>query len=338
MASLSVALVGAAHAGASQIQNRFPEAQIELAGADSVQRVLQHADVVICSALSAADLRDAARLKLIQSIGAGTDQIDLAAVPRGCTVCNVYEHEIAIGEWVLMVMLALTRRLLSYDKNLRHADWGDVLFGGEPDRDLRGRTIGVVGIGHIGAEAARLARAIGMEAIGVTRHPTEHRRESLGLRSLRPISGLVDMMRDADFAVIAVPLGPDTINLVSRDALTALGPTGYLLNVARGPIVNEEALYDALQSGTIAGAGIDTWYHYPASLGEPTRPSRFDFSALTNVVMTPHVAGFARSTFDRRWALILDQIQRLLDGEEFANVVLRGHPGTGKGTPAPPRQ
>ena len=203
-------------------------------------------------------------------LGAGYDGIDPAAVPPGCRVCNVHEHETAIGEWTLMAMLALSRRLLSYDRELRRGAWGTaVFFDGEPELDVAGRRLGLVGFGHIGRHVARLARAIGMTVAAVTRSPAAHApaADELGLEWLGGLNDLGRLLDGSDFVVICVPHTPDTVGLIGRAELDAIGPHGYLLNVGRGPVVQEDALFDALTERRIAGAALDVWYPVPRACG-----------------------------------------------------------------------
>jgi phosphoglycerate dehydrogenase-like enzyme len=325
--AISVVLVGGARAGVERLQAALPTAVIRSVepGAPQLPEALSSADAIVADALTARDLSCSRGVKLIQVPGAGYDGIELDAVPPGCTVCNVFEHEIAIGEWVLMEMLALTRHLLSYDKGLREGLWTTAhRFEGDAEHDLRGRTIGLIGLGHIGSEVARLGRAIGMEAVGVTRNPNHVREAAAGLRWLRPIAALDELLHESDFAVVALPLTPGTRSLIGREELRLLGPDGYLINVSRGPIVDEEALFEALRTRAIAGAAIDVWYRYPAAARERTLPSRFPFWALENVVMTPHVAGFARSTVERRWSFIVSQLEHLQAGLPLENAVAVG--------------
>ena len=244
-------------------------------------------------------------------------------LPPGCTFCNLYGHEQAIAEWALMCMLVLSRRLLAYDSGLRAGRWrrydDDVL---ELERLLRGRTVGLIGLGHIARETAALARALGMGTIAVTRSPSPERAAGLGW--LDGIAALPRLLDEADFAVVTVPLTDETRGLIGNVELHALGPNGYLLNPARGDVVDEEALYIALRERAIAGAAIDTWYRYPRAAGETVEPSRFPFAELDNVVMTPHVSGRSEETRAARWAWLEGQLRRFANGEELENVIAVG--------------
>lgn len=296
---------------------RSPGAEVVVAAGEQLRAALRDADAVVCGRLDPADTELAGRLRLVQSVSAGADGIDRLALPPGCVLCNLHGHEQAIAEWALMGMLALSRRLLLYDRGLREGRWhrfgADVLLPLE--RTLRGRTLGAIGYGPIGRRALELARGLGMEALAVTRKPRE---------AAAGLDALPALLERADFVLVALPLSDETRGLVGARELELLGPQGYLLNPARGPVVDERALYHALRDGTIAGAAIDTWYRYPSAEGEVTAPSEFPFAELPNVVMTPHVSGRSQETREARRRFVGEQIARLAAGSPLENVIAAG--------------
>ncbi len=248
-------------------------------------------------------------------MGAGYDGVTLDAVPAGCLVANVYGHDYGIAEYVFMTMAALNRELFPADAGLREGRW----LGG-PLRELRGRSVLIVGLGRIGREVARWGRFIGLRVSAVTEHPSEERRVAADLERLGSLADLVEYAADADFVVIAVPHASDTTNLVDERVLAAMKPTAYLINVGRGPVVDQWALYRALTDGRLAGAAIDVWYHYPES-DAPTLPSDAPFGELPNVILTPHTAGYTEGTMRHRYAAIAENIRRVAIGEPVENVV-----------------
>ena len=284
---------------------------------EDVAPLLIGADALVSRRFSPGMAAAADRLRLILTPGAGTNEIDFAAVPPGAAVCNVFGHEAAIAEYVFMAILALNRDLLNMDARFRQADWSDRTRGPQPE--INGQTLGIVGLGHIGAEVARVGRAFGMRVVGVTRSPNLGRAEVLGLAWLGDMARLRPLLAEADFVVVAVPLEASTTGLIGRDELAAMKPGAFLVNVARGEVVDEAALYAALHDRRIAGAAIDVWYRYPDA-GEPCRPSAFPFHELPNVIMTPHVAGWTTGTFEHRWAAIAENLRRLaaVDGRRRA--------------------
>jgi phosphoglycerate dehydrogenase-like enzyme len=299
------------------IRARARGVEVVVAGGEGLAAALREADAVVCGRLSAADTAETSRLRLVQSVSAGADGIDRAAIPPGCTLCNVHGHEQAIAEWALMCMLALSRRLLAYDSGLRSGLWRR--FGEDValplERTLRGRVVGSIGHGHIGRRVLELARGLGLDTRAVTRTPRE------GVAGLEELPRLLE---EVDFAVVAVPLTNETRGLIGARELELLGPDGYLLNPARGEVVGERALYEALRDGVIAGAAIDTWYRYPARAGEVVEPSAFPFTGLPNVVMTPHVSGRSQETREARRSFVGEQIARLVAGARLLNVIATG--------------
>ena len=286
----------------------------------ALRRALADADAVLTNRLDRDDTGDATRLRLAQAFSAGADRLEHAALPPGCALCNVHGHEEAVAQWALMAMLGLTRHLLAYDRDLRRGRWHRWPPDALPaERTLEGRVLGSVGYGPIGRRTVELARAAGMETVAVTRGPSPDRARGLGW--LGGLDEIDRLMRDADVVLVALPLTPDTRGIVDARRLELLGGDGYLVNVARGELVQEEALYRALRDGAIAGAAIDVWYSYPSGPGEEVAPSRFPFHELENVLMTPHVSGRSEQTWRRRHDFFVDQLERLRDGRELRNVV-----------------
>jgi phosphoglycerate dehydrogenase-like enzyme len=288
---------------------------------ETLADALADADAVVCNRLEPADTRAAQRLRLVQATSAGADRVDPAALPPGCVLCNAYEHENAIAEWILMAVLALTRRLFRYDRRLRKNDWSRGL---PLERELRGRTIGTLGFGHIGRRVVELAKAFGMEAIAVTRRPTSERARAAGLRWLGSLDDLDRLFAEADVAVVCVPLVAETEGLVGGPQLDLLGAGGYIANIARGAVVQERPLYEALHEGRIAGAALDVWWNYPETRDAEVPPSAYPFHELENVVMTPHVSGRSEDTRRGRLAFVVAQLVRLAEGRPLENVVAVG--------------
>jgi phosphoglycerate dehydrogenase-like enzyme len=223
-----------------------------------------------------------------------------------------------------MVMLALTRRLIVYDHDLRAGNWHTAFsYGGTPERDLRGCVVGCIGVGNIGSRVVELARTFGMRTIAITRAPTAKRAALLGVDWLGSMDDLNRLLRESDFVVICVPLTEATTGLLGEAELELIGPGGYLVNVARGAIVEEAPLFEALRTNRIAGAGLDVWYRYPEHVGQVVMPANYPFWELENVVMTPHAAGWSQDALARRWRFISEQIARLGEGRPLENVVAR---------------
>jgi phosphoglycerate dehydrogenase-like enzyme len=176
----------------------------------------------------------APKLRLLQVPGAGYDGIDLAALPKGCTVCNVHEHETGIAEYVLLGMLEWVIGMAAMDRRLRQRDWtGSAVKGGDFHGELAGKTLGIVGFGHIGREVARRARAFGMTVGAITRTP----RPSELADWVVPMTALEARLPDCDFLLVACPLNAETRALIDRRQLGLMKRSAVLINVARGEVV-----------------------------------------------------------------------------------------------------
>jgi len=250
---------------------------------------------------------------------AGHDGIDQTALPPGAVLCNCFGHEAAIAEYVMAALLRRTVPLEDADRQLRQGAWP--YWAGAPERthpELAGSTIGLLGYGHIGQAVAARARAFGMRVHVANRSPVA---AGDAVDRFYVWDELTAFWGSADVIVVTVPLVPSTRGLVGSGALAAMRPDALLINVARGPVVDEQALFEALRDRRIGGAVIDTWYRYPPPDGAPTMPSALPFHTLPNVLMTPHMSGWTAGTIRRRQATMARNISRRLSGEPCENVI-----------------
>ncbi len=262
-------------------------------------------------------------LKLLQVPGIGWDGVRVEHVPTSASIANVAGHEIAVAEYCLAQMLDWCHRLRAADAEFRAGSWArSSRFGGAPHRELHSATVGIVGYGGIGRELARVLKAIGVRVLAANRSMSAFDDQ---VDAGFALADIPTMLEQCDFAIIATALTPQTENLIGKEALDALGSKGVLINVARGPVVAEQELYDAIVDGRLGGAVIDVWYHYPERLNDADHaPSHFEFAALPNVVMTPHISGWTEGTAFRRVAIIADNLRRAAAGDPLLNVVAIG--------------
>ena len=259
------------------------------------------------------------KLRLIHLPSSGLDMIDFSLVPEGCRVCNAFEHDIGISEYAMSAMLHFTVDLERRSARFKSGDWTDTpqLFSAfRPE--LAGKTLGCIGYGTIGRAVAKRAKAFGMRVMAVTRTPRPFKPEPDWLGGL----GLTEALCEAsDFLLVACPLNAQTKGLLGKRYIKAMRPNAVLINVARGPIVDEDVLFEALSSKRIGGAVIDTWYHYPKADDQNVKPSKHPFEDLDNVIMTPHCSGWTEGLISRRFAVIIDNIERLAQGRDLVNQV-----------------
>ncbi|MGX1314645.1 phosphoglycerate dehydrogenase-like enzyme [Streptomyces calvus] len=298
----------------------------------AVSEAIADADVFVGSRLSPEDARRAGRLRLVHVVGAGYDGIPLDALHPGVTVATTHHHGRSIAEHVLMSVLMLSRDVLGADRALRAGRWRNVAvdpalpFG----TTLAGRRVGVIGFGETGTEVARLCQAVGLRVRAVRRDPSAPYPSDLRPDWIGGDDRLPDLLADSDVVVVTVPLNAATTGLIGPAELAAMAPGALLVNVARGPVVQEEALYEALRSGTLAGAALDVWWS-----GPPGAPSRLPFHELPNVLMTPHHSGHTAETFAARATEIAANIDRLERGDALSNVVRAPAPAGGVAAPPP---
>ena len=276
------------------------------------------ADAIVATKFSA-DLPRPERLKLFHVPGAGYDAVDLAALPAEAVVCNCFGHEQAIAEYVMAALLRRHIPLDDADRRLRQGDWA--YWAGAPERvhgEIAGSTIGLLGFGHIGKAIAARAKAFEMQVHVANRSPVA---PSDLVDKAYTLDQLPEFWGAADAFVVSVPLVLETTGIVGAAAFAAMKPSAVILNVGRGATIDEQALYDALSTGRIAGAIIDTWYRYPSATEANPQPASLPFAGLANLLMTPHMSGWTHGTITRRQRTIADNIRHHFAGEPCTNVV-----------------
>jgi phosphoglycerate dehydrogenase-like enzyme len=270
------------------------------------------------------DIPPAPHVKMVHVPGAGCDGIINEALPPGAALCNVHKHEKGVAEFVIMAMLQWNIRYMEAVRSFRAGSWDrSSRFGAEPHGELSGKTVGIVGLGRIGQTLARYVKTFGTRVVAAnySRFLSGDRPEFVD--EVFPFSDVVRVAEQCDFLVVCAALTDRTQGLIDETVFAAMPSTAVLINVARGPLVDEDALYHAVASGSIAGAAIDVWYSYPDSAHAEVPPSKHRFDLLPNVYMTPHVAGWTRETVSRRWDFIADNLDRVALGHELRGVVFR---------------
>jgi phosphoglycerate dehydrogenase-like enzyme len=256
-------------------------------------------------------LGHAPRLRWLHTMSAGVDRflIPEIAARRGLTITNNSgPYDVPIAEFVLAAMLSAAKRLPDYQRAQAASRWEKELRLVE----LRGATVVIVGLGSIGGEVARLCAAFGMRVVGVRRrldlpHPE-------GVAMVVTPERLGDVIGEADHVVIAAPLTPGTRGLVSREIIARMKPTAWLINIARGAVVDEAALLEALKANRLGGAAIDAWWTEPL-------PSESEWWSLPNVIATPHISNSSPKIQERTLALFLENLRRWKAREPLLNVV-----------------
>lgn len=270
-----------------------------------------------------ADYPPAPKVRLVQSVATGVDLFDRTALPPAITVCNAFGHETAIAEYVVMTMLALHHRLFAISNEFRgHGSWRTSwVESGAPHGEVRGSTLGILGYGRVGREVARRAAPFGCRILAANRSP---RAADEGVERVYPMAQLDEMLPQCDTVAVCTALGPETTGLLDARRLALMKPGAFLINIARGPVIDEDALYAALCQGRLAGAAIDVWWQYPDAAAPNRRGSRHPFHQLPNVIVTPHNSGWTAGMVRRRWDEIAENLGRFVRGEPLINIVDAG--------------
>jgi D-3-phosphoglycerate dehydrogenase / 2-oxoglutarate reductase len=278
---------------------------------DTIRRFARDVDGVILRSRLPDDIFEAApRVRAVVVHGTGTDLVPLAqATARGVMVANLPgANAQSVAEYCSMAMLMLARNILSITSTLKTRSWDEARVLGSGARELSALTLGIVGVGHIGARLAKIARlGFGMRVLG-------HQRRLDRLPPEAEAAGLEALLSQSDFVVLACPLTPETHHLMNRQRIESMKPSAWLINVGRGPVVDEAALVAALREKRVAGAMLDVYEHYRLSPGDA-------LFALDNVILTPHLAAVTRESRARASVAAAEEMLRMLAGEKPKNFV-----------------
>ena len=253
----------------------------------------------------------APRLRWFQAASAGVDRLEAGGLlGRQVLVTNSSGiHATPIGEYVLGVVLSFAKGLQRSTRAQARREWTRYL-----PTELRGKTVGIVGMGHIGSEVARLAKAFGCRVLAIRRSVRSRTTNDPLADELLPPADLAYLLGESDFVVLAVPLTTETRHIIDEGALAAMKPTAYLINISRGAIVDEAALTRALKEGRIAGAGLDVFEREPL-------PAESELWEMDSVIVTPHISGGTELYFQRAVELFCENMRRYLAKEPLVNLV-----------------
>ena len=297
---------------------------LRFADSDSALDIIGDVDVAVCGNLSPELLDKAANLKWIAYWSAGMDgKVTPELRARNLLLTNASGvHGPNIAEHVMMYMLMFTRNEPFYFRNQlarqwKRDNWGQEKWNRQPARsgtsELSGQTLGIVGLGRIGEALAVRAKSFDMRVIATKRDPNARYDAGVTLDAVYGQDELPRLLNEADHVCIALPYTPDTHHLINAAALAHIKPTAYLYNIGRGKLIDEAALAAVLESGALAGAGLDVFETEPLQADSPL----WD---MENVILTPHVSGLTPHYFSRMARLFGDNLRRFLNGEPLQNL------------------
>ena len=301
-----------AESGVELLQKEFEvDVLLNLSPGELLERIGDYDGLIIRSAtkVTAEVIEKADKLKAVGRAGIGVDNIDIeAATKRGIIVANAPEsNTVAAGEHTLGLMLAAARRIPAADKTLRTGEWKRSAFKGV---EVAEKTLGLIGLGHVGRIVARGALGMRMRVLAYDPYVSEDRMRDMNVARAESVE---EVLERSDFVSLHVPRTPQTAGMIDENALEKMKPSAYLLNVARGGIVDETALYNALKEGRIAGAAMDVFQE------EPTTDS--PLFALPNVVVTPHLGASTVEAQDRAGVTAAEQVAAALRGQVPLNAL-----------------
>jgi D-3-phosphoglycerate dehydrogenase len=278
---------------------------------DTIRRLAAASDGLITRSKLPDDIFSAApRLRAVAIHGTGIDLVPLpAATARGVMVSNSPGGNAqSVAEYCAMGMLMLARNIAAITASLRKDSWDAARALGAGTYEIAGMTLGIVGVGEIGSRVARIARrGFGMRVLG-------HQRRLDRLPPEAEPAELDALVSASDFVVLACPLTPQTLHLFNRKRLSSMRPGAWLINVGRGPVIDEAALIEALRERRIGGAMLDVYEHYRLEPGHP-------LTTLDNVVLTPHLSGMTVESRARMGVAAAEEMLRMLAGEPPRNFV-----------------
>ena len=252
--------------------------------------------------------RSAPKLKLVQLLSAGYDRVDVEAARKSKVPVanNGGANAIAVAEHTILLMLAVLKQLVRFHLDVVAGRWRPPASSESPVYELAGRTVGIIGLGNIGKKVARRARAFDarVQYYDIARL-TEADEDALGVR----FALLNELLRTSDIVSLHVPLNDSTRGMLGARELAQMKPTAVLVNTCRGPVVDEQALYDALKSKRLAGAGLDVLVEEPPAKNHP-------LFGLPNVTLTPHSAGPTWENWTARFRNGFDNIERVAAGRK----------------------
>lgn len=277
-------------------------------------------EVIVSTRLSAVVAENAPKLKLLQKTGAGVDDMPFETLKPETYMANTSgSNPLPVAEGAVTLVLALAKRVV-----VRHNEFHQ---GRACKRGVmfHGKTAGILGMGSIGVEAAKMFKGLGMNVIAIRRSKDDRLKDRLGLEWLGDKDDLDRLMRESDFLVVTIPLTPETRELIGEHELREMKQGSYVVNVARAAIIQEKPLYDALKDGHLAGAALDVWWqpHFwdPIWNVEGYPASKYPFWTLDNVICTPHNIVSTDHRSDAGLDIMVENILRVRDGKEPINQV-----------------
>ena len=289
---------------------------------ESMISVGKDAEILASNRVSREYIENASKLKMIQTFSAGVEDIDYGAVKdRGDLIlCNSHINAEEVAEYAITLLLAVAKNTIPNDRELRKGNWVYAFGGPNPNIEIRHKTCLLIGLGNIGSEIARRLRAFDVKVIAATRSGVSKNPELV--EKLVKIEDVRPLVQEADFVILSLPLTRESEGLVGDEFISWMKPSSIIVNISRGRIIDEKALFHALRERRIYGAGLDVWWRYPSKWrGKGVPPTDLPFQDLENIVVSPHRAGYSENTEREYFRFAAENILRFINGEKPLNIV-----------------
>jgi len=302
---------------ADRLRASFPGVNVvHLKGYKELDAQIPDTEVVMTWSLRPEQVKIGRALRWVHSPAAAVHQLIFPElVDNEIILTNARDvHGPVVAEHVMGLIFALAKRIPQAVRLQSQHVWGQkaIWESHPPPRELAGATLGLVGLGSIGREVARHAAGLGMRVIAVREHPEKGKPENVA--QVYATTQLDAMLSESDYVVLAAPTTPATRSLINAQRLAAMKPDAHLINVGRGPLIDDKSLVEALRGGQIAGAALDVFVDEPLPADSP-------YWDLDNVLITPHTAGLTEKLWDRHYALFSENLRRYLAGETLLGLV-----------------
>ncbi len=300
-----------------RLSQEFPQLQITQRDSyEGIEEVLRESEILFTLSLRPEQFAAALKLRWIHAPSAAVHQFLFAELVNSEVVLtNSSEvHGPVVAEHVMALILALAKKIPQAARLQQKHIWGkEAIWNEEPHpREIAGATLGLIGVGSIGRRVAQMASAMGMRVIAVREHVEKGSPE--GVQAVFAPSALNEVLQQSDYVVVAAPLIAATHGLINAERLAVMKPGACLINVGRGPQVDEIALVEALRTGRIGGAALDVFEREPLPADSP-------LWGVENLLITPHTAGLTDKLWDRHYELFSDNLRRYLAGQPLRFLV-----------------
>jgi len=302
---------------AERLHREFPDLVVDqLNSYDNVEQHIADAEILFATSIRPEQFLAAKKLRWIHSQAAAVHQFMFPELVNSDVILtNARDvHGPVVAEQVIAMMFALARRIPAAVRFQQKHVWGQDAFssGRSRSRELAGATLGLVGLGSIGRNVAKHASALGMRVIAVREHPEKEKPRHVD--EALPTSKLQELLAQSDYVVLSAPVTPETTGMIGARQLAAMKPDAFLLNVGRGPLINEAALVEVLRQHKIGGAALDVFDQEPL-------PSDSPLWDLEDLLITPHTGGISEKMWERHYVLFSENLRRYLSGEPLLGLV-----------------